>query len=108
MTRVAIFKEKLMYVKHRHIVFSIPKILCNYFFEDKTFLNLFDSVNETFTWMFNPKSYQNKEKQKLNNKNNKKITKLIRHIPDKNHKYENHYKKMHQLEKNKELKNRNT
>lgn len=78
MTRVTNAKEKLMYVKHRHIVFTIPKILRNYFLEDRTFLNLlFDSVNETFTWMFNPKSYQNKEKQKPNNKRNKKITRVI-------------------------------
>lgn len=64
-TRVLNSKHKFMNVKHRHIVFTIPESIRNIFLNDRDALNdLFDSVNETFTWMFNPVSYQNKEKKK--------------------------------------------
>lgn len=63
-TRVIHSKKKLMKIKHRHIVFTIPEVLRNLFLVDRSRLRLFfDSVSETFNWMFNPTSYQNKKKE---------------------------------------------
>lgn len=59
-------KKRFMKVKHRHIVFTIPEEIRTIFLKDRTLLNeLFHSVNETFIWIFNPVSYQNKEIRKL-------------------------------------------
>lgn len=62
-TRVIHYKKRLMKIKHRHIVFTIPEVLRNLFLVDRSRLRLlFDSVSETFNGMFNPSSYQNKKK----------------------------------------------
>ena len=68
--RVINSKSKLLKTSHRHIVFTIPENLRNYFLENRSLLDLlYDSVNETITWMFNPKSFQNiVNKQKPNNR----------------------------------------
>ncbi len=70
-------KTKVMNVKHRHIVFTIPECLRVIFLEHREYLNdLFEAVNETFIWMFNPESYKNKEKKKAINKRSKKILRV--------------------------------
>lgn len=75
--RVLNTKKKFIKVKHRHIVFTIPEELRNIFLKDRALLNeLFNSVNETFTWVFNHVSYQNKEKRKSISKRNNRITRV--------------------------------
>ncbi len=75
--RVLNAKNKFMNVKHRHIVFTIPDNLRTIFLEDRSLLNeLFNAVSQTFAWIFNPSSYQNKQKKKPINKRNKKITRV--------------------------------
>lgn len=76
-TRVIHSKDRLMNIKHRHIVFTIPESLRNLFLIDRTRLGLlFESVSETFNWIFNPSSYHNKEKTKPFHLRNKRITRV--------------------------------
>ncbi len=61
-------KSKLMNIKHRHIVFTIPDSLRNLFLVDRIRINfLFESVIETFNWIFNHVSFHNKQKKKFVN-----------------------------------------
>ena len=67
-TMVINSKSKLMNIKHRHIVFTIPDSLRHLFLVDSIRLNfLFESVIETFNWIFNPVSFHNKQKKKFVN-----------------------------------------
>lgn len=76
-SRVIHSKKRFMKIKHRHIVFTIPEELRNLFLIDRSRLNLlFDSVSETFNWIFNPSSFQNKQRRKPIHKRNKKISRV--------------------------------
>lgn len=76
-SRIINSKHKILKCNHRHIVFTIPESLRNIFLENRKLLNLlFDSVNETFTWMFNPVSYKNKQNKKHYTKRSKKIIRV--------------------------------
>lgn len=70
-------KTKLLKEQHRHIVFTIPDVLRNYFLKDRSLLDLlYDSVNETITWIFNPKSYQNRVNKQKPKERAKKIIRV--------------------------------
>ena len=76
-TRVINSKSKLMNIKHRHIVFTIPDSLRNLFLVDRIRINLlFESVIETFNWIFNPVSFHNKQKKKQLKRRNKRIKRV--------------------------------
>ena len=66
-----------MNIKHRHIVFTIPDSLRNLFIVDRIRINLlFESVIETFNWIFNPVSFHNKQKKKHLKRRNKHIKRV--------------------------------
>ena len=66
-----------MNIKHRHIVFTIPDSLRNLFLVDRIRINLlFESVIETFNWIFNPVSFHNKQKKKHLKRRNKHIKRV--------------------------------
>lgn len=76
-TRVINSKHKIMKIKHRHIVFTIPSDLRDFFRRDRSLIDLlFSSVSETFNWIFNPSSYQNKQKKKPIYLRNKTISRV--------------------------------
>lgn len=77
--RVINSKSKLLNVKHRHIVFTIPNSLRNIFRKNRSLLNLlYDSVNETITWIFNPSSFHNRESKKPVNQRVKTIKRVLK------------------------------